>query len=171
MDKAILRTLNEPTLLLLAETRPTALRTLDEDALCDLHTRIRQQRNKHTKLYRRKSSAQVARSGSRGVARPKHPRTAAKAELYEDALARVSAALAKAARGSAVQLRAERLRVAHAPSNPLPQRRGGRGAPGARFSPPKQPAHRNPRTPITRKRHAATRAAGARRQARRDNRP
>ena len=43
---------------------------------------------------------------------PQHARTAAKAEVFEDVLARVSRQLAKAARASAQELREERLAAA-----------------------------------------------------------
>jgi hypothetical protein len=41
---------------------------LGEDALVDLHTRIRRARNKYVKLYRRGASSRVAEFSSRGVA-------------------------------------------------------------------------------------------------------
>lgn len=164
MDKAILRTLDEPTRALIAATKPAELRKLDENALVDLHTRVRRQRNKYTKLYRRRSSAQVGKTGSRGLARPKHPRAAAKAELYEDAMSRVSEALAKVARESAARLRVERRHHAAASAQPRPR------TDGPRFVARKGSVRPKARTPISRKRHASTRAMGARRQARRDRR-
>jgi hypothetical protein len=64
------------------------------------------------KLYHREASARVSQFSSRGVARPKNQRNAGKAELFEDALSRVSRTLAAAARRSAAELRAERIDAA-----------------------------------------------------------
>ncbi len=163
MDKAVLRTLDESTRAQITATSPTALRRLDENGLGDLLARIRRERNKYTLLYRRQSGEQVRRSSSRGIARPKFPRTAAKAELYEDALARVSDALAAAARKSAAQIRAERLKFERASTVEGQGTRAtsrGRGRSLAHAGP-----QRGHRTPISRKRHASSRAAGARKQA------
>jgi hypothetical protein len=59
--------------------------------------------------YRRAASARVADVGGRGVARPKNRRAADKVEAFEKALARVSMALAAAARTSAAELRTQRV--------------------------------------------------------------
>ena len=67
---------------------------LDEDELVALHDRVRRARNKYSKLYRRRASAQVSADASRARAHVAHARAAAKAELFEDALARVSRRLA-----------------------------------------------------------------------------
>ena len=52
--------------------------------------------------------------GARGAARPKNRRPADKAEVFEDALARVSRRLAAVARDSASALKAERLEAVRA---------------------------------------------------------
>src|ERR1700712_319725 len=109
---ALLNSLTEAESNLVRETKLGALKELDEDGLVELHQRIRRARNKYVKLYRREASAKGAAKGGRGIARPKNTRNAGKAEVFEDALARVSRRLASAARASAADLRAERLAVA-----------------------------------------------------------
>src|ERR1700733_13507584 len=108
-NKSLERSLNEAEWLLLAETKRAALADLDEDELLALHTRTRRARTKYVTQYRRAASARVADVGGRGAARPKNRRAADKAEAFEKALARVSTALAAAARMSAAELRSERL--------------------------------------------------------------
>ena len=55
------------------------------------------------------AAGNVKKSGGRGKARPKNSRNAGKAEIFEDALARVSRRLAVMAKRSAAALKAERL--------------------------------------------------------------
>jgi len=50
---ALLNSLTESELMLIRETERDQMVGLDEDALVDLHTRIRRARNKYVKLYRR----------------------------------------------------------------------------------------------------------------------
>src|SRR5262249_20462135 len=109
MKQATWAMLNEAEQALLRQAEASSLALLDEDELIDLHTRMRRARNKYTTLYRRRASAQVEADAGRAKAHAQHARTAAKAEAFEDALARVSQALAKAARTRATSLRAERL--------------------------------------------------------------
>lgn len=167
--KGLLSSLTEQEYLLIAETERAALAELDEDGLVELHTRIRRARSKYVTQYRRGASARVPTSGGRGKARPQNRRAADKAELFEEALARVSAALARAARRSANELRTERLAAARKGRGPGPG--SGPADPGL-----DQPAAKgngraaSTRTPIARKRVASTQATGARRQAKRDNR-
>jgi hypothetical protein len=171
---ALLNSLTEAELMLIRETERDQIANLDEDALVDLHTRIRRARNKYVKLYRREASSRVTEFSSRGVARPKNRRNAAKAELFEDALSRVSRELAAAARRSAAELRAERIDAARrepatGPSRPArasrrPKRDRGTAATRSRT------ADRTPTSPALRKRQASTLAKGARRQAKRDSR-
>ncbi|WUI02164.1 hypothetical protein OHR68_10255 [Spirillospora sp. NBC_00431] len=87
--------------------------------------------------------------------------------MFEDALARVSWYLARAARRSAAELKAERIAAA----------RPGRSAPpdGPPEAAPLASQTTRRRRPTSadaalNRRHAATRAKGARRQARRDGR-
>jgi len=173
--KALLNTLTEAELALVRECERDRITAADEDTLVELHGRVRRARNKYVGLYRRRAGARVAEYGGRGKARPKNLRNAGKAEIFEDALARVSRQLAIAARRSATQLRAERLAAAREARNVAPPtasrsktRRSsatgriterpptGRATPGA--------------AQAARKRQAASSAADARQQARRDSR-
>src|SRR5215471_9798028 len=123
--------------------------------------------------YRRAASAAVAEHGGRGKARPENTRAALKAEAFEEALSQVSRRVAALARQSAAELRAERIAAARAA-------RQGR-APGAQGATPAAglrglavagapTGDRALRSQAMAKRRAATRAAGARRQAKRDSR-
>ena len=60
------------------------MRELDEDALLDLHGRVRRARTKYMKLYRRQASARIGNVGARGAARPQNRRNADKAEVFRD---------------------------------------------------------------------------------------
>ena len=161
---ALLNSLTEAESNLVRETRSSKLRELDEDGLVELHQRIRRARNKYVKLYRRGASAKVAQKGGRGIAGPKNTRSAGKAEVFEDALARVSRRLAAAARASAADLKAERLAAA-GKAGGGPGRTGGKAKV---VGPGRVPAIR--RSPDRKKRAASTQAKGARRQAKKDNR-
>ncbi len=156
--------LTEPERALVAETQRTAMLALDEDALVDLHDRIRRARTKYVKLYRRQASARVEARGGRGIARPENARNSAKAEVFEDALARVSRRLAVAARDSAAALKAERLAAARGSGGSGPDDKPATGRPA-----PTPPVIRTAKAPARKKREASTLAAGARRQAKRDN--
>jgi hypothetical protein len=167
MTQALLNSLTEKERQLIAETEPDALTGLDEDALLELHGRIRRARNKYTKLYRRQASAGVAAHGGRGFSYAKNQRDRDKAEVFELALARVSKRVEVVAKQAAAELRAERLAAA----------RAGRGA-GPASRPraasdemPDDPSRRRPvKTTGGMKKDASTRALGARRQAARDSR-
>lgn len=165
-NKALPNSLNEAETLLVAETQRAAMAELDEDQLVVLHKRVRRARGKYVKQYRRGASARVASSGGRGKAAAKNRRAAELAEVFEEALARVSTALAAAARRSAAELKAERLAMAQ-------EAKSGKG-PDVPPSEPTDPTDRgtatSTKTPIDRKSVASTRATGARRQAKRDNR-
>ena len=87
---ALLNSLTERESALVRETEPERLGALDEDALAELHLRIRRARDKQVKIYRRQAAALVPDVGGRGTARPKNTRNRGKAEVFEDALARVS---------------------------------------------------------------------------------
>lgn len=93
--------LAESERVVLLEAEKPRLLSLEEDDLIALHTRVRRARDKHVKLYRRRASARVADVGGRGAARPANLRNLEKAELFEDALSRVSRQLAVVARRSA----------------------------------------------------------------------
>ena len=156
----------EKDLLRQAETKRIA--RLDEDELIDLHKRIRRARNKYVGIYRRQGSAKVATKGGRGLAKEKNSRNAGRVEVFEDALARVSARLAEVAAESAEQLKADRLAAANPPGT-------WPGAQDAAQSGDDQQADakvtdRTPKSPGREKRNASSHAQGARRQAKRDSR-
>lgn len=169
MNKAQLHVLTDAEALLVRETEKAALAALDEDALVELHTRVRRARGKYVGQYRRGAAARVAGVGGRGKANPQNQRARDKAEIFEDALSRVSAALAAAARASAAALKAERLEAARAASgNPraaAPRAAGGKAAAASAAK-----GKTGTPAPVTRKKNASTLASGARRQAARDSR-
>lgn len=177
MNKSLLAVLNDSERLLVAQTERAELAALDEDAAIELEARIRRARNKYVGQYRRGASAAVAAHGGRGKARPENQRAAWKAEAFEEALARVSRRVATLARQSAADLRAERLAAARA-ARQTPPSAAGEAAPavagdGARTGPlvTGEPAgDRSLRSPARAQQRASTRAAGARRQAKRDSR-
>jgi hypothetical protein len=152
---------------LLVHTERARLAELSEDELDELFTRVRRARTKYTKLYRRQSADLVKAKSSRSGTSTSNQRTKRKAEILEDALARVATALGAAARTTAKELKAERLAAAKA----------------AKGSPAKQGAASAKKTSATDKRgnaatgrstsksrQASRTASGARNQARRDNR-
>lgn len=174
MDAGLLSVLNDAEGLLVAQTEPSALAELDEDAAVALHTRVRRARGKYVGQYRRSAAARVPQQGARGSARPKNSRARQKAEVFEEALARVSARLAVLAEQAAADLKVERLAMAQAVRSPGPHAPAADRASGA---PPSTPAgtagrtgDRALRNPASEKRRAGTTASGARRQAKRDTR-
>jgi hypothetical protein len=160
----LLGSLTETELSLVREVEADRLARLDEDALIELHTRVRRARNKHVKVYRRQAAALVAPAGGRGKAHPRNTRSRAKAEAFEQALARVSEHLAAKAQASAETLRAERLADVRQAADAMTQS----PAPVTQLRP--QRTDRRPDSAGLRKRQASTRAVGARRQARKDSR-
>lgn len=166
----VTRSLTVPQADLVRETEPERLAQLDEDELIELHARVRRARTKYVGLYRRQASARVAAKGGRGAARPANRDNADRAEVFELALARVSARLGVVARAAAAELKAERLAAAR-------EVRAGTG-PGSVASSASSaargstPSTRRVATKTTggRKRDASSQAAGARRQARKDAR-
>ena len=173
MNKSLLAVLNDSERLLVAQTGRAELAVLDEDAAIELEARIRRARNKYVGQYRRAASAAVAVHGGRGKARPENQRAAWKAEAFEEALARVSARVAALARRSAADLRAQRLAAARAarqaqpPAAPAPPPAADGGGPPVTGEPA---GDRALRSPARAQQRASTRAAGARRQAKRDSR-
>ena len=181
MNKSMLAVLNTSERLLVAETERAALDLLDEEGVLELHTRIRRARNKYSGLYRRGASARVVKQGARGAARPKNTNAALKAEVFEEALARVSKRLAILANKAAKELKAERLEAASEAKsgNSGANRASNRSSRRSRAtkSAPKGPrtadaptGNRALRSPAREKKRASTQAAGARRQAKRDSR-
>src|SRR5262249_43935715 len=147
------------------ETERSQLADLDEEELLDLHARVRRARNKHVGQYRRAASTRISEAAARGAAYSRGQRARDKAEVFEASLARVSTALAKAARHSAAELRTERIAAARSErSKPVAADRP------ADIHPPPTHDRAEERSPARKKRDASSLAQGARRQARRDAR-
>lgn len=165
MDKGLLMSLTAAERMLVAETEREALQRLDEDELLDLHQRVRRTRTKYVKNYRRGAGAAVAASGGRGMAYPRNQRDRDKAELFESVLARVSREVAAAARRASAELRSERIAAAKSARSG-----GGVAVPPAvdQTRPVDKPRVRAVKTTGGLKKDASSRAAGARRQAKRD---
>jgi hypothetical protein len=152
---------------LLREAEDDRMAQLDEDGLVDLHKRVRRARNKYVGIYRRAGSEKVSKKGGRGLAKDKNARNAGRAEVFEDALARVSARLAEVAAAQAGALKDARLAAA-SPAGTWPgseQANAGEQATGQA-----KVRDRRPKGPGRAKRDASTRALGARRQAKKDAR-
>jgi len=154
---------------LVRETERDRLAALSEDELLALHARVRRARNKHVGLYRRQGAARVAEKGARGFARPANRTNAERAEVFELALARVSARIGVVAKAAAQELKDERLAAAAAV-------KAGTGPDVSAPAAAKESAtgtstrRRVAKTTGDLKRDASSRAAGARRQAKRDAR-
>lgn len=168
MVKATFSVLSEADKQLVLETEPRRLDGLDEDELLALFQRVRRARNRHTKNYRREAGGQVEADAARGLASKKARRSAARAEVFEDALARVSRRLATAAKASASELRATRLSQASGGGATKPSKQGAKGAKGKGKGSAK--AKGAGLSGAAKKRRASTLATGKRRQAKRDAR-
>lgn len=168
MKKSQLAILNTEERLLIHETSKEAMAELDEDQVAALHARIRRARNKYSGKYRRRAARGVSGSGGRGNSFKKNQRARDKAEVFEDALARVSRRLSELARESAEELKQERLEAARAAK--AGQKPGARPAakPVPKGTGPKKRGDAKNRSTRTERRRADTRAQGARRQAKRD---
>ncbi len=173
MNRGQISLLTDKELLLVRETEPSELKLLDEDATGDLLVRVRRARNKYSTNYRRQSTKRVAAKGSRGAARGSSNKTAMKAEIFEEALARVSRRLGVLASQSAAELKAERLAAARgeAPTGSACRGAGGPVKPAsAGTSKTSKSKTKSRRSPPKIKQVASSNAAGARRQAKRDSR-
>ena len=166
-NRAVLNSLTEAEWLLVQETEPAALASLDEDDLLLLHDRVRRARKKYLGQYRRGASSSVAERGGRGASFRTNQRARDKAEVFETALARVSREVGRAANRTAAELRQERLAAARAEKGAGPPVAGSAAA-----STPDRASTRRRTTKTTGgiKKDAHTRAAGTRRQAARDTR-
>jgi len=166
MNKKLLAMMNPAEQALVREVYDGDLTALDEDALIDLHTRVRRARNKYSKLYRRRSSAKVQADKSRAKASAANSRTARKAEVFEDALAKVSRRLARVARDESEALKQERLAAARGvkASGPAKGGRKGNGNKGAKGAASEQ---RKRRTGASKRSSAQARAATRRGEAKR----
>ena len=165
MRRAMIASLGDSEYRLVAETEKPQLSALDEDDLLDLHGRVRRARNKYTGIYRRNAAERVGDTAARGEAYAQNQRDRDRAEVFEDALARVSRQIAVVARQAALEFRAERLEAARGrgagPETSTPSPRSSTG-PGI--------AREHQKTTGGLKRDAGTRAMGARRQAKKDAR-
>ncbi len=168
MTKATFSTLSEKDKQLVLETEPKALAKRSEDELLDLHARVRRARNRHTKNYRQGAAKRVGTAKRRSGASKEHSRDRARAEVLEQALARVSRRLGAVARASAEQLKAERLAAAR--KDKAAKGKGKSKAKGAGKPKGKGKAAKPTRTPASEKRRAATKAKGKQAQAKRDRR-
>ncbi|WP_426561716.1 hypothetical protein ACPPVT_15345 [Angustibacter sp. McL0619] len=159
---------------LVRETEVERMAVLDEDDLLALHARVRRARTKYVKLYRRQAAARVGAKGARGSARPANRRNADKAEVFELALARVSKRVDVVARAAAAELKAERLAAAKAAkAAPVDRRQSSGAAAKPTAGTAAKPTSRtvaHSKTTGAKKRDASSKAAGARRQAKRDSR-
>lgn len=164
MDQAVLNSMTVAEQRLVAETAKAALAYLDEEELLDLHARVRRARAKYVTMYRRSAAGAVVKRGGRGFSYPKNQRDRDKAEVFETALARVSKEVAAHAARGAAELKESRLAAAR-PRGSGPRRT-------AATAPVKKAAASRPRgvkkTTGGVKKDASSRAAGARRQAKRD---
>jgi hypothetical protein len=175
MKQSLVAMLNDSEQGLVREAEPARLARLGEDDLLELHVRVRRARTKYTKLYRRGAAQRVSKDASRGRASATNQKAAAKAEIFEDVLARVSRQLATVARATATELRAERLEAARkdrsgSVSRQRTQRSRGSGARAGRAAVVKRGGDDQLRSPIKEKKTASTRATGKRRQAKRKSR-
>jgi hypothetical protein len=162
MNKQVLAMMNDVEQHLLRDIHDGDLGALDEDALVDLHARVRRARNKYSKLYRRRSAAKVQADKSRAKASAANQRTARKAETFEDALAKVSRQLARAAAARAEELKQERLAAARGAKKPKADGRSNHAESTALAS-----EKRKRRTGASKRRSAQARAATRRKQAKR----
>lgn len=183
MNKATSKLLTKGERELISETTRSRLAKLDTDELLELHTRVRRARNKYLTLHRRQASEQVEIDGSRSVAAQKNQRTSTKAEVFEDALAAVSAQLATASKKSAARIRKDRLAAARPAKKGAAKgakkgaganraaRRGSASEDSSRTNDSsKRKGDRAAKSPASKKSTASSRAAGARRQAKKDAR-
>jgi hypothetical protein len=166
MKQAVLNSMTEAEQLLVAETSRDALAELDEEELLGLHTRIREARSKYVTLYRRNARGAVVKRGGRGFSYPKNQRDRDKAEVFETALAAVSRQVATQAARAAAELKASRLEAAKANGT-------GPATLAVPAATEQAASSRRPGAMKTTggvKKDASSRAAGARRQAKRDAR-
>ncbi len=170
MNKTLLAALSTNERLLIAETDTANLAALDEDDTSALHTRVLRARNKAQGVYRRGASGKVATKGGRGKARGENTHARLKVEAFEEALARVSARLAKLARQSARELREARLAAAAQAKSGSVSAKSATPSRTARSVATKGTDKRRLRTPASEKKRAGNQGANARWQGKRDGR-
>ena len=160
---------------LLVATEPARLALMDEDALGEALLLVRRARNKYSKLHRRQASVTVSEVGRRAATQSQNLRTLRKAEIFEDALARVSRAYAAAAKAAAAQLKSERLALAKSAtlSSPAAAPKAAKSTAKAGKSDGRTAAGRGVKpasATASPARRGSSKAQGARRQAKRDSR-
>lgn len=151
---------------LIRELEPERIQTLDEEQLLDLHRRVRRARNKHVKNYRRKAALNVEELAGRGNAGPKAGKARWRAAAFEEAVAIVSERLSQVAHAQAEALKDDRLTRAMRGRSPGPDP----DAPAESGQVANGRVRAHEKTTGGLKRDASSRAQGARRQAKRDNR-
>lgn len=75
---------------LIGEAHPDALARMDEKSLKELHSRLRQAREKNFSLLRRQGAARVEAEAARGAAQPANEKRGEKVDVFDEALARVN---------------------------------------------------------------------------------
>ena len=155
-------TAKEQTLLVSTESK--RLEDLDEDSLAELLGRVRRSRKKYSDLERPQSGEAIKAAGRRSVSKSSAERTLRKAEIFEDAVARVARHLSRAAHANANELKRERLDAAKRDNARPPAKR-----PLAVKKPAATSAKGKKRRDIVEPaRRGATSAANKRSQARKD---
>lgn len=155
---------------ILVATEKPRMAEMSEDELGDLLMLVRRARNKYSKLHRRQATSSIETAGKRSAASSSNTRTLRKAEIFEDALARVSTALAAAARVSRDELKQERLAAARGETSETQgaSRKSGSGKPGGTSRTTRTGSGSGGKGHVTGRRAASTRASNARSQAKRD---
>ncbi|MEN9645737.1 MAG: hypothetical protein RL238_2406 [Actinomycetota bacterium] len=175
MNPTELALFSEKEQTLLVATEPARLALLDEDALGEALLLVRRARNKYSGLHRRQASATVSEVGRRAATQSQNLRTLRKAEIFEDALARVSRAYSAAAKAAAAQLKSERLALAKSAtlSSPAAAPKAAKSTAKAGKSDGRTAAGRGVKpasATASPARRGSSKAQGARRQAKRDSR-
>lgn len=173
MKKSEMALFNKEELKLLTQTQAKTLESLDEQDLAKLHTRVRRARDKYSTLYRRQAARAVKRAKARGKASANNAGTSAKSEIFEDALVLVTDRMSFLAHESAAELKDQRLADAQRGKGTKPPADGVPAAPKKSRGKVKGKARAAKRaslkSPKSKKNVASSRAAGARRQAKRDS--
>ena len=167
MKQVVLNSMTTAEQRLVAEASREAMSELDEEELLALHARIRRARSKYVTMYRRNARGAVVKRGGRGFSYPKNQRDRDKAEVFEGALAAVSKEVGGHAARAAAELKASRLASARSTGSG-PEKVAATTA--AASDPPASRERGVKKTTGGVKKDASSRAAGARRQAKRDAR-
>ena len=167
MKQVVLNSMTTAEQRLVAEASREAMSELDEEELLALHARIRRARSKYVTMYRRNARGAVVKRGGRGFSYPKNQRDRDKAEVFEGALAAVSKEVGVHAVQAAAELKASRLAAARSTGSG-PEKVAATTA--AASDPPASRERGVKKTTGGVKKDASSRAAGARRQAKRDAR-